>query len=79
MAKKMKTMDGNTAAAHAAYAFTEVAEFTPSLRRHRWPSQPMSGRPAGRRIFSGSLSRLLRCSPKPVLPAQFMDHFKLAH
>ncbi len=24
MAKKMKTMDGNTAAAHCAYAFTEV-------------------------------------------------------
>ena len=25
MAKKMKTMDGNFAAAHIAYAFTEVA------------------------------------------------------
>ena len=27
MAKKMKTMDGNTAAAHVAYAFTDVAEY----------------------------------------------------
>ncbi|MCE5223357.1 pyruvate:ferredoxin (flavodoxin) oxidoreductase [bacterium] len=29
MAKKMKTMDGNTAAAHVAYAFTEVAAIFP--------------------------------------------------
>jgi pyruvate-ferredoxin/flavodoxin oxidoreductase len=27
--KKMKTMDGNTAAAHVAYAFTEVAAIYP--------------------------------------------------
>ena len=29
MAKKMKTMDGNTAAAYTAYAFTEVAAIFP--------------------------------------------------
>ncbi|MBZ4663118.1 MAG: pyruvate ferredoxin/flavodoxin oxidoreductase [Caloramator sp.] len=29
MARKMKTMDGNTAAAHVAYAFTEVAAIYP--------------------------------------------------
>ena len=29
MAKKMKTMDGNAAAAHVAYAFTEVAAIYP--------------------------------------------------
>ena len=29
MAKKMKTMDGNTAAAHCAYAFTVVAAIYP--------------------------------------------------
>jgi pyruvate-ferredoxin/flavodoxin oxidoreductase len=27
--KKFKTMDGNTAAAHVAYAFTEVAAIYP--------------------------------------------------
>lgn len=37
MAKKMKTMDGNTAAAHAAYAFTEVAAIFPIT-----PSSPMA-------------------------------------
>ena len=29
MARKMKTMDGNQAAAHASYAFTEVAAMYP--------------------------------------------------
>ena len=29
MARKRKTMDGNTAAAHVAYAFTEVAAIYP--------------------------------------------------
>ena len=27
MARKMKSMDGNTAAAHVSYAFTEVAGY----------------------------------------------------
>ena len=29
MARKMKTMDGNTAAAHVSYAFTDVAAIYP--------------------------------------------------
>ena len=29
MARKMKTMDGNQAAAHASYAYTEVAAIYP--------------------------------------------------
>lgn len=37
MAKEMKTMDGNTAAAHVAYAFTEVAAIFPIT-----PSSPMA-------------------------------------
>ncbi|KPU43657.1 pyruvate-flavodoxin oxidoreductase [Oxobacter pfennigii] len=37
MAKKMKTMDGNQAAAHASYAFTEVAAIYPIT-----PSSPMA-------------------------------------
>ncbi|MFU0800137.1 MAG: pyruvate:ferredoxin (flavodoxin) oxidoreductase [Xylanivirga thermophila] len=37
MAKHMKTMDGNTAAAHVAYAFTEVAAIYPIT-----PSSPMA-------------------------------------
>lgn len=37
MSRKLKTMDGNTAAAHAAYAFTEVAGIFPIT-----PSSPMA-------------------------------------
>lgn len=37
MEKKMKTMDGNTAAAHVAYAFTDVAAIFPIT-----PSSPMA-------------------------------------
>lgn len=37
MAKKMKTMDGNTAAAYVAYAFTDVAAIFPIT-----PSSPMA-------------------------------------
>ena len=37
MARKMKTMDGNTAASHVSYAFTEVAAIYPIT-----PSSPMA-------------------------------------
>ena len=37
MARKMKTMDGNTAAAYVAYAFTDVAAIFPIT-----PSSPMA-------------------------------------
>jgi len=37
MTKKMKTMDGNQAAAHTSYAFTEVAGIYPIT-----PSSPMA-------------------------------------
>ena len=37
MARQMKTMDGNTAAAHVSYAFTEVATIYPIT-----PSSPMA-------------------------------------
>ena len=37
MMRKMKTMDGNTAAAHVSYAFTEVAAIFPIT-----PSTPMA-------------------------------------
>ena len=41
MARKFKTMDGNTAAAHVSYAFTEVAGIYPI------PSPPSAPCPAG--------------------------------
>ena len=38
MAKQMKTMDGNTAAAHVAYAFTDVAAIYPICLLYTSPS-----------------------------------------
>ena len=42
MARKLKTMDGNQAAAHVSYAFTEVAAIypiTPSSPMGEWSDQ----------------------------------------
>ena len=47
VARKRKTMDGNTAAAHVAYAFTEVAAIYPITCR-------INGLPRGGRICSAS-------------------------
>ena len=54
MARKLKTMDGNTAAAHVSYAFTEVAAIYPIT-----PSSPMADlvdqwSAAGRKNIFGS-------------------------
>ena len=38
MGRKLKTMDGNQAAAHVAYEFTEIAAIYPIT-----PSSPMAG------------------------------------
>ena len=44
MARKMKTMDGNHAAAHASYAYSDVAAIpTRSLLHLLWRKQQMSG------------------------------------
>ena len=55
MARKMKTMDGNQAAAHVSYAYTEVAAI---YRSHRHPlcrSILMSGQQKEEKIFSEQL------------------------
>ena len=42
MARKMKTMDGNQAAAHVSYAYTEVAAIYPITPRISSDRQSMS-------------------------------------
>ena len=77
MNRKKKTMDGNSAAAHVSYAFTEVAaiypitpsstmaeETDPPGRRRRPP-----GPPAGSRTCLAKQSRWRRWSLRPVPPA----------
>ena len=66
--KKFVVMDGNTAAAYASYAFTEVAAIFPitpsSTMAERW----MRGLPGERRICLEIPLRSLKCSPKQVRP-----------
>ena len=79
MARKMKTMDGNHAAAHASYAFTDVAAIYPIT-----PSSPMAEATDewatdGRTNMSDSRYRSPRCSPRQVLPAPYMAPLQQVH
>ena len=79
MQKKIyKTMDGNEAAAYAAYAFTEVAAIYPIT-----PSSPMAEHidvwsVRGKKTFLATESKLLRCNLKVVQPALFMESYRPA-
>ena len=66
MARKMKTMDGNHAAAHASYAFTDVAAIYPIT-----PSSPMAEATDewatdGRTNIFGREVQIQRCSLRLV-------------
>ena len=73
MARKMKTMDGNHAAAHASYAYTDVAAIypiTPSSvmaeATDEWATQE-------ERTSLDRKYRLQRCSQRQVQQVQFTD------
>lgn len=64
MSKKMKTMDGNTAAAYISYAFTDVAAIYPIT-----PSSPMAEHvdemaAKGVKNLLARRSRSSSCSPR---------------
>ena len=73
MARKMKTMDGNHAAAHASYAYSDVAAIypiTPSSvmaeATDEWATQE-------ERTSLDRKYRLQRCSLRQVLQVQYTD------
>ncbi len=66
MARKMKTMDGNHAAAHASYAYTDVAAIYPITPSSVMAEATDEWATAGERIFLGRPYRLRRCSPRLV-------------
>ena len=71
MVRKMKSMDGNNAAAHVSYAFSEVAAIYPIT-----PSSPMADfvdqwSANGLKNIFGTQSRWWRCSPRPAQPVPF--------
>ena len=71
MARKMKTMDGNHAAAHASYAFSDVAAIYRLHLHLLWQKLLMNGQLREEKICSDRKFRLQRCSLKPVQPVQF--------
>ena len=73
MARKMKTMDGNHAAAHASYAYSDVAAIYPIT-----PSSVMAEATdewllREERTFLDRKYRLQRCSLRQVLQVQYTD------
>ena len=74
MARKMKTMDGNHAAAHASYAYTDVAAIYPitpsSVMAEATDEWATQGR---KNIFRTGQYRLQRCSQRQVQQVQFTD------
>ena len=72
MARKMKTMDGNHAAAHASYAFSDVAAIypiTPSSVMAE--ATEMSGQLREERTSLDRKYRLQRCSLRQVQQVLF--------
>ena len=74
MKKNLQVMDGNTAAAHVAYAFTEVAAIYPIT-----PSSPMAEKvdewsAKGRKNLFGHT--VFRCSPRREQPERVTAHYR---
>ena len=65
MSRAKQSMDGNTAAAHVAYAFTDVAAIYPIT-----PSSPMADT-VDQKISLAIRSKLQKWNPKQVLQVQF--------
>ena len=75
--KVFDAMDGNTATAHSAYAFTEVAGIYPIT-----PSSPMAEHTddwatAGRTNVFGDKVKVVEMQAEAALPAQFTVRFRL--
>ena len=68
MARKMKTMDGNHAAAHASYAYSDVAAIYPITPSSVMAEATDEWATQGRKNIFGR-----RCSQKQVQQVQFTD------
>ena len=71
MARKMKTMDGNHAAAHASYAYSDVAAIYPITPSSVMAEATDEWATQGRKNISDRKYRLQKCSLKLVLLVQF--------
>lgn len=67
----MKTMDGNTAAAHVSYAFTEVAAIYPITPSSVMAEVTDEWSANGKENIFARRSRLWKCSPRGVRQALY--------
>ena len=75
--RKMKTMDGNTAAAHVSYAFTEVTAIYPIT-----PSSPMAEHvdewvAQGRKNIFGQPVKVMEMQSEGGAAGAVQDHYRL--
>ena len=79
MSRAKQSMDGNTAAAHVAYAYTEVAGIYPIT-----PSSPMADTvdqwsAAGQKNIFGSTVKVVEMESEAGALVQFTDLLQLVH
>ena len=73
MGRKMKTMDGNHAAAHASYAFTDVAAIYPITPSSVMAEATDEWATQGRTNIFGQTVQVQKCSQKQVQLVQCTD------
>ena len=71
MARKMKSMDGNTAAAHVSYAFTEVAAIYPITPSSHMAEVSDQWGAAGMKNIFGEPVKVVEMQSELELRAQF--------
>lgn len=76
MARKKKTMDGNSAAAHVSYAFTEVAAIYPITPSSNMAEETDAMAARGVKISLGKQYVLQRWNLRAVQQVLFTAHFQ---
>ncbi|EPZ60319.1 pyruvate flavodoxin/ferredoxin oxidoreductase, thiamine diP-bdg family protein [[Clostridium] sordellii ATCC 9714] len=79
MAKFMKTVDGNTAAAHVAYAFTDVAAIYPITPSSTMAEVVDEWAAQGRKNIFGQKVSVVEMHQKQELQEHSTVHYKLVH
>ena len=79
MKRSMKTMDGNHAAAHASYAFTDVAAIYPITPSSVMAEATDEWATAGRKNIFGQTVQVTECSLRLVQPVLYTDLLQLVH
>ena len=76
MARKKKTMDGNSAAAHVSYAFTEVAAIYPITPSSNMAEETDAMAARGVKNIFGQTVRVERWNLRAVRQVLFTAHFQ---